>query len=273
VTALVLDTQTIIHSKVGVDFHVQTRGSTLGAVFVHGFADDLHTWDGVWSALPENFPGLRYDLRGCGASMTRQQVPFRHADDLLMILDATGIDRCHLIGVSMGGGIALNFALDHPERLRKLVLVSPHVVGWEWSPGWLALWDPIVRHAQAGEMDEARRLWWEHPLFETTRTSAGGSALRASIMRIRREQLTDDRHEPMLPDVERLHLLTTRTLLMTGGRDLEEFRLIAALLEASASDLERVDDPTRGHLLHLEDPEGCARRISSFFARETAGGS
>jgi len=256
----------IVRSESGVDFNVEIRGSRPRAVFVHGFADDLHTWDGLWSALDGSLAALRYDLRGCGASVTHRQIPFRHADDLLMVLDAAGIDRCHLIGVSMGGGIALNFALDHPERVRNLVLVSPHLVGWEWSAAWLALWNPIVQHARAGEMEEARRLWWEHPLFETTRTSAAGPALRASIMRMTREQLTDDRHQPMLPDVERLHTLTTRTLLMTGERDLEEFRVIAALLEASVSDLERVDEPTRGHLLHLEDPEECARRISSFLA-------
>lgn len=114
---------------------------------------------------------------------------------------------------------------------------------------------------------EARRLWWEHPLFGTTRDSAAGPALFESIMRFPGEQWIEDRHEPMLPDVERLHQLTTRTLLLTGGRDLDDFRLIADLIEASASHLQRVDDPARGHLLHLEDPEGCARKISAFLLR------
>jgi pimeloyl-ACP methyl ester carboxylesterase len=72
----------------------------------------------------------------------------------------------------------------------------------------------------------------------------------------------------MLPDVERLHLLATRTLLLTGGCDLEDFRLIADLIEASASHLQRVDDPARGHLLHLEDPAGCAARIGAFLLED-----
>jgi pimeloyl-ACP methyl ester carboxylesterase len=256
--------QMIMRSESGVDFNVQTRGANPRAVFVHGFAGDLHTWDSVWTALGSNFAALRYDLRGCGASVTREPAPFRHADDLLFVLDAFGIDCCDLIGVSMGGGIALNFALDHPQRVENLVLVSPHLVGWEWSASWLALWNPIVQHARAGKLAEARRLWWEHPLFETTRASVGRSALYESIMHVSREQLTDDQHEPMLPDLERLHLLTTRTLLISGGRDLEEFRLIANLIKASACHLECVDEPERGHLLHLEDPQACARRIDSF---------
>lgn len=264
--------QTIIKSTSGVDFNVQIRGSRPRAVFVHGSEGDLHTWDGVWDVLDDNlgdsFSALRYDLRGYGASLCRQHTPFKHADDLLTILDATASDRCDLIGVSMGGGIALNFTLEHPARVRNLVLISPHLVGWEWSRPWLELWNRIIERARTGAMDDARRLWWEHPLFETTRSSAAGPALFESIMRFSGEQWLDDPHEPMLPDVERLYLLATRTLLLTGGRDFEDFRLIADLIEASAAQVTRIDDLARGHLLHLEDPEVCARRISMFVAGE-----
>ena len=265
-------TETFITAKSGVVFHVDERGLRPRAVFVHGFGGDLHTWDSVWAALTESlgddFAALRYDLRGFGASACRQSVPFRHADDLLNVLDTTAIDRCDLIGVSMGGGIALNFTLDHPERVRNLVLISPGLVAWEWSEAWLQLLHPIVHHARSGDMDEARRLWWEHPLFRTTRSSAAGPALLESITRFAGEQWVEDHHELMLPDVERLHLLATRTLLLTGGCDLEDFRLIADLIEASASHLQRVDDPARGHLLHLEDPAGCAARISAFLLED-----
>jgi pimeloyl-ACP methyl ester carboxylesterase len=247
-----------------VDFHADRRGSRPRAVFLHGFGDDLHSWDSVWAVLDESLAALRYDLRGFGASVCRQHVPFKHADDLLAILDALAIERCDLIGVSMGGSIALNFTLDHPGRVGNLVLISPNLVAWEWSESWLKSWQPIVDRARAGALDEARRLWWEHPLFRTTRASAAGPALFDSIMRFSGEQWLHDHHEPMLPDVERLHLLATRTLLLTGGRDLEDYRLIADLIEASAGDLRRIDDPERGHLLHLEDPARCAARIAAF---------
>jgi pimeloyl-ACP methyl ester carboxylesterase len=255
-------------STPNVDFRVLKQGANPSAVFVHGLGDDLHVWDSLWTALGqtmgEKLSALRYDLRGFGASVCRERVPFKHADDLLTILDATAIDRCDLIGVSMGGSIALNFTLDHPERVRNLVLISPHLMAWEWSESWLQCWQPIVDCARAGAMDEARRLWWEHPLFRTTRASAAGPVLFESIMRFPDEQWLDDRHELMLPDVERLHLLARRTLLLTGGQDLEDFRLIADLIEASATDVRRIDDPARGHLLHLEDPVRCAMRISTF---------
>ncbi len=248
----------------GADIHARQRGDKPRAIFLHGFGGDLRTWDGVWSELGDALPALRYDLRGFGRSVSRDDSAFDHADDLLAILDAMNIGQCDLVGVSMGAGIALNFTLDHPERVRNLVLISPSLVGWEWSEGWQRLWRPIVARARAGAIDEARRLWWQHPLFATTRSSAGGQALFESIMRYAGAQWIRDNHRLMLPDVERLCLLGARTLLLTGGRDLEDFRLIADLVAASARDVRRIDHPDAGHLLHLEDATGCARQLLAF---------
>ena len=257
--------ETIIIPTASVDFQAERRGAHPRAVFLHGFGGDLHTWDSLWQAMGEQLPGLRYDLRGFGQSVCRQHVPFNHADDLLTILDACAIERCDLVGVSMGGAIALNFTLDHPERVRSLVLISPGLVAWEWSDAWRALWRPIVGAARAGDLSAARQLWWEHPLFSTTRSSAAGHALFESIMRFAGEQWIRDHHQPMPPDLERLHLLKVRTLLMTGGLDCEDFRVTADLIEASVGDLRRIDAPERGHLLHLEDPMQCARAIDAFW--------
>lgn len=256
--------ETLTMRAAGIDFHVQQVGAQPRAVFVHGFGGDLHTWDLLWPMLGENLPALRYDLRGFGQTVDISTEPFNHADDLLALLDAINIERCDLIGVSMGGAIALNFALDHPERVRNLILISPGMVAWEWSDAWKALWRPIVAKARAGEMDEARHLWWQHPLFATTRNSEGASALQESIMRYSGAQWVRDNHQSMLPDIERLHELKTRTLLLTGGCDFEDFRLIADLIETSATNLKRIDWPDVGHLLHLEVSASCACEILLF---------
>ncbi len=245
-------------------FHACRRGAATGALFLHGFGGDLQTWDGVWAAMGEALPALRYDLRGFGRSPAGGDDSFDHGDDLLAIVDALALPRCDLVGVSMGGSIALDFALDHPERVRRLVLISPGLVGWEWSAPWRARWRAIVEQARAGRMDEARRLWWQHPLFETTRNSAAGPGLWRSIECFAGAQWLRDGQRLRLPDVERLHQLAPPTLLLTGGRDVEDFRLIADLIEASASDLRRIDFPECGHLLQLERADACARHIVDF---------
>ena len=255
--------QTITIRTPQVEFYAQIRGALPRAVFVHGLGGDLHTWDAVWDAT-DDLPALRYDRRGCGQSVCRQPAPFKHADDLLAVLDACHIQCCDLIGVSQGAAVALNFTLDHPERVDKLILISPGLVGWEWSQTWRKLSEPISLSAAGGAIAEARRLWWSHPLFYTTRNTPAGPALLQSIMTMSAQQWLESEHVLMPPDVERLHQLTTRTLLMTGARDLDDFRLIADLIQGSAANVERVDEPECGHLLHLENPQGCALRISEF---------
>ena len=163
----------------GTGFHAQLRGSGACIVFLHGFAGDLHTWDGVWAELGESLPALRYDLRGFGRTPAGDDKPYSHADDLLAVVEGAGIEQADLVGVSMGGSIALNFALDHPGRVRNLVLVSPGLVAWEWSEEWLSRWRPLINLAVAGKLAEARRLWWQHPLFATTRDSEGGGGTAA----------------------------------------------------------------------------------------------
>jgi pimeloyl-ACP methyl ester carboxylesterase len=256
--------QEIAIRTIGTDLYAQQRGPHPRAVFLHGFGADLHTWDSVWETLGDGVAALRYDLRGFGRSACGENAPYNHVDDISVVLNATSIEQCDLIGVSMGASIALNFTLDHRERVRSLTLISPGLIGWEWSDAWLERWRPIVNHARSGAMSAAKCLWWDHPLFSTTRASAAGPALLESIMRYSGAQWISDRHVQLLPDVERLHLLKTRTLLLTGGRDLDDFRLIADLIEVNASNLERIDDSARGHLLHLEDPVECARNIKSF---------
>jgi pimeloyl-ACP methyl ester carboxylesterase len=252
----------------GVDFHVCQRGQNPRMVFLHGFGADLCTWGGLWRAMGDTPSALRYDLRGFGQTACREQGDFSHSDDLLCLLDTAGIDSVDLVGVSMGGGIALNFSLDHPQRVRNLVLISPAIVAWEWSDDWQALWRPIVECARAGALDEARRMWWQHPLFASTRNSEGETELYESIMRFPGDQWVRDNQRSGLPDVDRIHLLRARTLLLTGARDMADFRLIADLLEASADNLQRIDHAELGHLLHLEDAAACARSIQSFLRAE-----
>lgn len=233
-------------------------------MFLHGFAGDLHTWDLLWQALGDSRALLRYDLRGFGRSVCREHVPYKHADDLLSVLDALDIERCDLVGASMGGSIALNFTLDQPQRVRSLVLISPGLVGWERSEEWQARVHAIEDLARRGELKEAKRLWWEHPMFDSARASPAANVLRDELERYSGEQWCFDHHLPVLADVERLYSLEARTLLLTGGRDVEESRVIADVIAGAAPTVQRVDFPALGHMLHLEDPQACARHIEAF---------
>jgi len=244
---------------------VETNDGKPSVAFIHGFGGNLRTWNPIWDILPNERSYLRYDLRGFGESIALSDKSFRHVDDLLALLELLSIERCDLVGVSMGGSIAIHFALEYPEHVRSLSLISPGLTAWEWSDAWRALRQPIVAAAREGRMQDARALWLAHPLFETTRMSAAAAMLAEEIAAFSGAQWVEDHEMPALPDVDRLHLLDLPILLLTGGRDFSDFRLIADLIEAAAPDVSRYDEPALGHLLHIESPAECCERLTRFW--------
>ena len=253
----------------GCSLWYETRGSGKPLILIHGFGSDHFSWDGIFEALSASRLVVRYDLRGFGASLDRATESFSHTEDLEALLDALKIERCDVLGVSMGGAIAANFALRVPARVNRLVLESPALVGWEWSESWRNLWRTIVKAARAGDLDEARRLWWMHPVFETTRAiPMAATKLHATIDSYSCVHWAQgDRQEHvMVPDVERLQQLAAPTLLLTGDKDFADFRLIAEIIEAAAPNATRIDYAGAGHLLHLEQPERFLSDVQSFLA-------
>jgi len=238
------------------------KGSPL--ILVHGFGGSRRDWAPLLRALPDDLSWITYDLRGFGQSTGDAGTSFSHADDLRVLVDHLGLAQVDLCGMSLGGATALHCALDHPHRVRRLVLLSPLIVGWSWSETWITRWKAIGRAARSGDMATARDLWWQHPLFASTRASPAADGLRASIEAFHGEQWVRDDQRPELPDIDRLTTLRTPTLLLTGTQDLPDFRLIADAIEALGQLVTRVDHPGAGHMLNLEIPAAIGPRIASF---------
>lgn len=234
---------------------------------VHGMGGSRRDWDGLIAHLPDDLAIARHDMRGFGESRAEEGVAFSHADDLLAAMDELGASKVALLGLSMGGGMALNFALSHPERVSRLILVSPAMVGWAWSDEWKGEWRAVSKAARGGDMDAARELWFGHPMFAEVRKDARLAAeLRAGIAAWHGAQFLRSDERPELPDVDRLPGLAMTALLLTGGRDVADMRLIADVIAGSAPDVRRVDYPDAGHMLHMERTADLAARIAAFIA-------
>ena len=258
----------------GGAFTVEVEGAVISGersgdapplVLVHGMAGDRHEWDRLIPTLPADLAILRYDLRGFGASAAREGLLYSHTDDLLAMLDALEIDRAPLLGLSMGGGVALNFALSHPQRVSRLILISPAMVGWEWSDEWRALWRGVADAARSGDLPLARQRWLDHPMFAALRRDpAAETELRAALERYHGRQWIADSQRDELPDIDRLHALAMPTLLLTGELDFPDLRLIADVLEAIAPDLRRIDYADAGHMLHVERAMEVTDAVTAF---------
>ena len=112
----------------GANLHYRDEGQGIPIILLHGTAASLHTWDG-WSAeLSKQYRVLRLDLPGFGLTGPNACGSYSidyYRDLLLHFMDSLGIKQAHIGGSSLGGQIAFDFAAMHPERVQKLILVSP----------------------------------------------------------------------------------------------------------------------------------------------------
>lgn len=137
-----------------------STGSGTPLVLTHGLGDSLYFWDGVAPQLAAHHHLLRWDVRGFGGS-DKPPGPYsaaRFAADLAALLDALAIDRVHLGGISMGGVIAQRFALDHPRRVRSLILCSTSSeIGAAGTANWQRLADAIEQRGFGSGARDASR--------------------------------------------------------------------------------------------------------------------
>jgi pyruvate dehydrogenase E2 component (dihydrolipoamide acetyltransferase) len=132
-------------------------------VFIHGFGADLNTWMFTQPALAERHRTIALDLPGHGGATKALDSRLDGAGFAAVIdraLAALGIDRFHLVGHSMGGGIALHFAAWQPERVASLTLIASACLGEEINAAFI---DGFVKMERRREAQEVLRLLVHDP--------------------------------------------------------------------------------------------------------------
>lgn len=99
------------------------RASAPALLFIHAGVANLRMWDSLIESLTRDHHVIRYDTRGFGQTTT-EDVPFSDRDDARHVLDHLGVDAATVIGCSRGGGIAIDMAIETPERVRGLVTIG-----------------------------------------------------------------------------------------------------------------------------------------------------
>ena len=117
----------------GTSLYYEVAGAGAPVVLVHGFGLDRRMWDEQVDVLAERFTVVRYDLRGFGRS-NAERVEFWPTEGLRALLDFLKVERATLVGLSLGGIVAADFASEHPERVERLVLVGSGLRGDRQPP-------------------------------------------------------------------------------------------------------------------------------------------
>ena len=248
------------------------KGSPL--LLIHGFTGNRDAWNHFRPLLGDRYRVLAPDLPGHGESPLAADTTFHGTvDQLLALLDATGLERVDVAGYSLGARVALALCLRAPERVGRLVLESG-------SPGLRRRRDRVDRRRDDGALAEVIerdgletfvRRWEALPLFEGLR------GLPEKLREGLHERRLSHRPEALAGSLRALslgaqpsywaRLWTVRapTLLLTGRRD-EKFTSIARAMAAEIPLVWGHVFDGAGHAPHLESPEEYAREVMSFLA-------
>jgi 3-oxoadipate enol-lactonase len=237
-----------------VKLHFETHGEgTPILVFTHGLAASNSTWRAQVEGLAEQFRIVSVDLRGHGESDSPPG-PYSLpdlAEDLRQVADDIGAERIVPVGHSAGGAIALQFALDFPNRAAALVLVG---TASECNDRSADFYHRLASMAEEQGMEPVlKRLGLAKEAATLAPANPAGFASAARAMATLRES-------PLTP---RLAEVACPTLILVGEKDfLGAGGSVIMSRKIPNAQLEII--PERGHGLFLEDPEGFNRRVRDF---------
>lgn len=253
----------------GTRLYYEIAGDGLPVVLIHGFSLDCRMWDDQFAPFAEHYRVVRYDMRGFGRSAPVGEDPYAHTDDLAALLDYLEISRAAIIGLSMGGQVAVDFALTYPAMTRALVPVDALVGGHQWSAEWNAAVGPVWRTARATNIDAGKALWLSTPLFVPANEQPAVAA--------RLQEMVADysgshwlRGDPQRsldpPAMERLHEIIAPTLVVLGERDVPDFHVIADRLADQVLGAQKIILPGAGHMANMEAPTTFNAAVLRFLA-------
>jgi pimeloyl-ACP methyl ester carboxylesterase len=200
-------------------------GDGLPVVFLHAGACDHRMWRGQMEAVAASgFHAIAYDRRGFGETSSPDE-PFSHLDDLEAVLEALDIHAAVFVGCSMGGGLAIDFALRHPGRTIGLVLVGTSITGA--SSFVTELEQPLVMAEEdaeeRGDLDMLNKVqahaWLDGPRSQNGRVWGAARELFFDMngKALRQPALTQEEKPP--PAIDRLGAVNAPTLLIAGDLD------------------------------------------------------
>lgn len=263
----------------GTRLHVRDSGLKTAAavIFLHGFGASLHTWEPWAQALAKDLRVIRIDLPGSGLSLpdpTGDYSDKRTLQILLALMDKLGLARTSLVGNSIGGRIAWTFAGTYPERMNKLVLVSPDGFA---SPGFEYGKKPEVPamvKLMRVALPKALLVMSLKPAYANPATMTDALATRYHDLMLApgsRDALLARMAQTVLVDpLPVLKKITAPTLLVWGEQDgMIPFANSNDYLLVIAGS-KRVSFKGVGHLPHEEAPEASIGAVQAFLLEPNA---
>jgi pimeloyl-ACP methyl ester carboxylesterase len=251
----------------GGNLYYETAGSGAETIlFIHDGLVHGEVWENQFTAFSSKYRVVRYDRRGYGRS-PMPEIPYSNIEDLFEVFTALKIDKAILIGMSAGGGLSIDFTLEHPDKVASLVVVGGVVSGFGYSShmttrgGRLKPTDysdpaKLLRYfvkedpyEMAPQNKEAREELWKLLEPYPRNIDFSKNSLAAP---------------PKRPALRALNEIRIPTLIVVGEHDIPDVFVHAGAMESGIPLSQKVIIQNAGHLVPFEQPESFNEQVSEF---------
>ncbi|MHB0980611.1 MAG: alpha/beta fold hydrolase [Thermoleophilia bacterium] len=257
--------------SLGIFYTDEGQGSPV--VLVHGLACSHKVWE-EQLPLAEEFRLIAYDARGCGASAA-PPAGYDYPDlsgELLGLMDLLGIERAHLVGHSRGGGVVMETALQHPERVASLFFIDTVLRGFPWSETFTSLMRAAASVArERGAREAFEEVWSSAGIFDWVRlrrpevyervlemVGEWSGAEWLDVTRYPKQEVTD---------MERLPDIAVPAFVLSGQEDMHDFVEISNMLAYWIPGALQKSLLGVGHFPMLEKPHDTNLYLRAFLRR------
>ena len=249
----------------GAQLYYERAGAGTPLIMLHAGIADCRMWEHEFASLADRYyQTLRFDMRGYGRSLPAPG-EFNIQDDLEALLEALRVPApIVLMGCSMGGGLAIGFALAQPNRVAALILVGSDPAGFESDAAWP---DDLIAQSEAafaqGNIDDVAELDMQIWFDGVGRSRADvDPAIRAKAYAMARQVtahelsgIGEHKRKPVdIPAARRLRELTMPRMLVIGENDLPHLHQAADYMAQRLPQARKLVLPNAGHLPNMEHP-------------------
>lgn len=258
----------------GARIHYRRSGAGFPLLMLHAGVADSRQWEAQAADFGRHFDVIRPDMRGFGQSELPPVAWSPHAD-VIALMDELDLGQAHLVGCSMGGAIAIDLALEHPDLVTKLVLVGAGVGGANFGEKYPDLFAAVGAADKRGDLDAVNeaeaRLWLDGPRRPQGHVSKplrdlfldmNGTSLHSPFDKAPREAL-----QP--PAMNRLQEIGVPTLVIVGDEDVPPVMDTADLFMSTIRGARKAVIQDAAHLPNMEHPEEFNRLVLDFLLETT----
>lgn len=251
----------------GTRLYYEVAGTGHPLTLIHGGLVNRRLWDDQFDAFAQRYRVIRFDIRGFGDSAlpTPETPSYFLEEDIHSLLKFLDVEKTYVMGLSMGGALAINFTLMYPEMVDALIPVAMGLDGFEATEEDKQLegWKQVEEEAKIGNIAQAvevtLRAWTDGPGRTPDQVSP---AVREKVRAMTTHNFElpeyDNATQPQkleTPAISRLAEIHVPTLIIVGDQDIPSILKISDILEKGISGARKVVIPDTAHHLPMEKPQ------------------